>query len=203
MKAPFVSPQIWLRVFLKAIPLLLIFDLLFITLRPFDLITPLSLFGTVLPYRTRLVVPERDVSPQLMPLETLLNAHEISRPKSADEFRVVILGDSGVNGWGNADNETISAYLTASHANLYGKNIHAYNLAFVEPGVTRDLMIADAALAYSPDLIICFVTLEGFSITKPDRLFEANQARATRLTTRFGLNDINTNTFGHYGDNWW
>jgi hypothetical protein len=160
MKTPIYSLRIWLRILLKAIALLLIFDLLFITLRPFDLIIPLSLFGRVLPYRTRLVIPERDVAAQLMPLETLLNAHEISRPKSPDEYRVVILGDSGINGWGNLDSETVSAYLVASGANVQGKTVYAYNLAFVEPGVTRDLLIADAALAYSPDLIICFVTLE-------------------------------------------
>jgi hypothetical protein len=45
--------------------------------------------------------------------------------------------------------------------------------------------------------------LEGFSITKPDRLFEANQVQATRLTARFGLDDVNARTYGHYGDNWW
>src|SRR5262249_25433471 len=113
MSAPFHDPRTWLRLFLKALALLLIFDLLFIALRPIELISPLSLFGYLLPYRTRLVVPERDIASQLMPLETLLNAHEISRPKIPGEFRVVILGDSGINGWGSADNETVSAFLTA------------------------------------------------------------------------------------------
>jgi hypothetical protein len=116
---------------------------------------------------------------------------------------VIILGDSGINGWGNVDSETVSAYLTGSGATVNRKKLYAYNLAYIQPGITRDLLIADAALTYSPDLIICFVTLDGFSISKQDRLFEANQVRATRLTARFGLDDINARIYGHYPDAWW
>ena len=38
-----------------------------------------------------------------------------------------------------AETETVSAYLMASHVNVNGKNIHAYDPAFVEPGVCRNL----------------------------------------------------------------
>ncbi|MEP7289262.1 MAG: hypothetical protein ABI947_26215 [Chloroflexota bacterium] len=203
MKAPFYDWRTWRRVLLKAVLCLLICDALFIVLRPLDRLMPLSLFGSLLPYRTRIAIPERDVTGQLVPLETLLNAHIISRPKAANEYRVIILGDSGINGWGNRDSETINAYLEAAGKTLGGKTIRAYNLAALGPSVSRDLVIADAALAYQPDLIVWFVTLQSFHDATPDRLLEFNQPRLTRLTQQFKLNDVNARTYGHYEAVWW
>lgn len=203
MNPPFYRPRVWLRTFVKALVLLLIFDVLFIALRPFDAIEPLSLFGHVLPYRSRLIMPAGDAGNQLMPLETMVKAHEISRPKASDEFRVLVLGDSGINGWSAIDSETISGYITASGQLAQGKHIRAYNLAFLGPSVTRDLVIADAALAYQPDMIVWFVTLQGFQNQNPDPLLALNQPRVTKLTSQFGLADINAVTNGHWIDTWW
>src|SRR5437868_6171253 len=114
MQIPFYEWRTWRRALIKGVGLLLIFDVLFMTFRPFDALQPLSLYGSLLPYRTRLILPiGGDANYQLMPLETLLRAHVISRPRATDEFRVIVLGDSGVNGWGNADPQTVSGLLSA------------------------------------------------------------------------------------------
>src|SRR5258708_22208638 len=204
MRIPFYDWRVWLRALIKGVALLLIFDMLFIMLRPFDAIQPLSLYSTLLPSRTRLILPVGgDANYQLMPLETLLKAHEVSRTKAPDEFRVIVLGDSGINGWGNVDSQTISGMLTASGYRLGGKRLTTYNLAFLGPSAARDLLIADAALAYQPDLVIAFVTLESFQDKDTDLLIALNQPRMTRLTERFGLSDVNARTFGHSTDAWW
>src|SRR5579871_5430328 len=131
MRIPFYDWRAWVRALVKALALLLIFDALFIALRPFDALQPLSLYGWLLPYRTRLFLPVGgDAYNQLMSLDTLLRAHEISRPKAQDEFRVVVLGDSGINGWGNEDSQTVSGLLSASGYSIGGKHLRAYNLAF-------------------------------------------------------------------------
>src|SRR5258708_16998351 len=163
MRIPFYEWRVWRRALIKGVGLLLIFDVLFITLRPFDALQRLSVYGKLLPYRTRVILPvSGDANYQLMPLETLLRAHEISRPKARDEFRVIVLGDSGIHGWGNADSQTISGVLSASGIKLGGKRVTASNLAFLGPSTPRDLLIADAALLYQPDLAIAFMTLQQF-----------------------------------------
>src|SRR5262249_8276686 len=148
-------------------------------------------------------VPAGDAGNQVIPLETLLGAHEISQPKASDEFRVVILGDSGINGWSVGDSKTVRSYITAANETANGKHIRAYNLAYLGPSITRDLVIADAALAYQPDLIVWFVTLLGFQNRDPDRLMALTQARLTRLVRQFSLKDVTALTFGHWVDNWW
>ena len=77
MRIPFYDWRVWLRALVKGVALLLIFDMLFIMLRPFDAIQPLSLYNTLLPSRTRLILPvSGDANYQLMPLETLFRAHQ-------------------------------------------------------------------------------------------------------------------------------
>lgn len=204
MKIPFYDWRTWARALIKGVALLLIFDALFIALRPFDALQPLSLYGSLLPYRTRIILPVGgDQSNQLMPLETLLRAHEINRPKAQDEYRVIVLGDSGINGWGNDDSHTVSGLLSASGYSIGSKRLKAYNLAFVGPSEMRDLVIADAALDYEPDMVIAFVDLPGFQNIYPHQLIELNQARMVRLTARFGLTDINARTYTHADDTWW
>src|SRR5260221_9458331 len=203
MKAPFYDRRIWFRIALKALVIVLVADVLFIIFRPFDSISSYSVYGHFLPLRKRITVPARDEQSQLGKLETLLHAHEISQPKAADEFRVVVLGDSGINGWGVPDEQTISGYLTALGQNIRSRKGHAYNLAYIGPNVTRDFLIADAALAYQPDLILWFVTEDGFLNKTPDRLLEFNQPRLTQLTAQFQLSDLNARLYGHYQDVWW
>jgi hypothetical protein len=203
MNAPYYDKQTWLRLALKVLAILIVVNVLYIAVRPYDAVVPYSIIGRVVPLRKRIILPAREEQAQLGPVEMLLNAHEISQPKAPDEFRVVVLGDSGINGWGLGDDQTINAYLTTMGVDLQGRKVRAYNLAYVGFNATRDLLIADAALAYQPDLILWFVTLNTFIETEPDRLIAFNQVRMTRLTTQFQLSDLNAQRFGHYENSWW
>ncbi len=108
--------------------------------------------------RSRLAYPSDFQNGQL-PLEALLAAHEISiRANNPDEYRVVLLGESGIAGWGVSDEQTVSAQLTAQGVMIGSQRVVAYNLGYPQPGVARDLLILDAAMPYDPDLIIWFVT---------------------------------------------
>lgn len=203
MKSPYYDRRTWLRITLKVLAILIVVNVLYIAVRPYDAVAPYSIIGRVVPLRKRIILPAREEQAQLGSVEMLLNAHEISQPKAPDEFRVVVLGDSGINGFGLTDDQTINAYLTSMGINVQGRKIHAYNLAYVGPNATRDLLIADAALAYQPDLIIWFVTGKTFNVVEPDRLIAYNQPRMTRLTSQFQLSDLNAQLYGHYQDTWW
>lgn len=203
MKIPFYGWRTWLRIVVKALVLLAIFDIVFISLDLSDKLLTVSVFGSLVPYRNRLVAFQEDVPNQLLPLDVLLRAHEIARPKAADEFRVVLLGDSGILGAGDPDDGTVSALMTATGQTIEGKHVRAYNLAFPVPSAIRDLLIGDASLTYQPDLIVWFVTLAGFRDDGLDQLIEANPRLMTQLTAKFGLNGMNARTYGHASEAWW
>src|SRR5260221_3847868 len=128
MKAPFHDKRTWLRVAIKVLVILIVANALFIILRPFDAIVSFSIYGHIVPLRMRIIVPARNEAAQMVPLETLLQAHVISQPKDIDEFRVVVLGDSGINGWRVVDIQTVSSYLTSIATNIHGKQVRAYKL---------------------------------------------------------------------------
>jgi hypothetical protein len=203
MKAPFYSWRVWRRIVIKGLILLLIANVLFIVINPLEMLLPWSLFGHLVPYRTRLVPAEDNDNVQLASLETLIHAHEISQPKAPDEFRVIILGDSGIYGWGNADADTISGQLNVLGIKVAGKKLRAYNLAAPFLSTTRDLLIADAVSAYKPDMVVWFVTLQGFRNNDRNPLVELNAQRMTALTARFGLDDENARSYGHVTSTLW
>src|SRR5258706_1551827 len=204
MHVPFYEWRIWRRVLLKALILIVIANVLYLLIQPMDKLRSYSVFGHIFPYRERLAVPDLDMRPQMISLETLFQSHVISLPKAPDEYRVVVMGDSGANGWGNADTATISAYLNSAALTLKDRKLRVYNLAHVGTSAMRDLLIGDTALDYQPDLFVWFVTLQAFqNIQSVGGLFEANEQRFTRLTARFGLDDVNAQAYGHYEDTWW
>ncbi len=190
---PFPSLGVMARIFIKAIAILLISNLIFLAIRidPLGELMMLNTWGLVGHGRARLFYPSDSRNGQL-PTEALLAAHDIAhRPKNADEFRVVILGDSGTLGWTVPDDETISAQLTARHLQVNGKRVVAYNLAYPVPNVARDALILDAAMRYRPDLVIWFVTAMSLrNVLEPGQdnsFLEINRDRLQRLTDRYNL----------------
>ncbi len=202
MKALVFGPRVWLRIAIKVTVLLFIFNALFGIFNLTPVITSVNAYGTLAPYRTRLVDPD-DIGNQFMPLEVLLKAHEISRPKKDNEFRVIFLGNSGILGAGNPDNATIEAQITASGQTLRGKHIVAYNLAHEASSIMRDFLIADAALAYKPDLIVWCVSLGDFRYDNLNPMIAFNAQRMTMLTQQLGLTGLAAQTYGHFSKTWW
>jgi hypothetical protein len=179
----------WGRALLKALVLFLVFDGCFILFQPFNTLQRLTIFGTIIPLRPRIVRTDVSVNlrPQIVPLETLLASHEIAAPKAADEYRVAIFGNSGIYGYGNADDQTIAAFMTQARGQVNGKFIRAYNLGYPLPFVYKDILIADASLDYNPDLLIFFVAPDDFEDLTPGTatfipyMFTINRARALHV----------------------
>ncbi|MEI2613084.1 MAG: hypothetical protein V9G20_30975 [Candidatus Promineifilaceae bacterium] len=152
------------RILLKATLFFLLFNTLF-ALVPLPL-GDFSLYNTLFPGRLRLPYgenPAQSYNLSLNDLDALGQSHVISQPPTADEFRVVLLGDSGVWGWFLENEDTLAGQLNQmGMTTAQGKNLVVYNLGYPLMSLTKDLLLLQEALAYQPDLILWLVTLQSF-----------------------------------------
>src|SRR5262249_4068683 len=87
-------------------------------------------------------------------------SHVIARPKTSDEYRVVMLGDSAIWGYLLRPTQTQAACLNSFGLALpSGRRARFYNLGYPTLTVTKDLLILRHALACQPDLIIWSASL--------------------------------------------
>jgi hypothetical protein len=91
-------------------------------------------------------------------LQAMFASHVVSRSKAADEFRVMVLGDSAVWGLQLSPEQTMPAQLDDLGLTCNGRKVRVYNLSFPKSSATKDLMILDQALSYQPDMLIWLVT---------------------------------------------
>ncbi len=187
------------RVLAKASLLFAICNLVFAALTPLEALGRLSLYNRLVPGRLRLPYGENiaesyNLSPTNLP--AMFASHAVSRAKEAGEFRVVVLGDSGIWGWLLETEDTLTAQLNRLHLKAAdGRKMTFYNLAYPQLSAAKDLLILDEVQAHKPDLIIWPVTLESLAAEKqlePPLVREnhtrmALLARATDL--EFDLND--------------
>ena len=127
----------------------------------------LSLYNLILPGRARLPFgenTEKAYNLSLYDLEAMFASHEISAgEKPADEYRIILIGDSATWGTLLEPDDTLSGLINQDQlATADGKTVRAYNLAYPTMSLAKDLMILEEALNYDPDLIIWPVTLESF-----------------------------------------
>lgn len=186
---PFGSTKSLLRVLIKGIALAILFNIAFLAagVDPVRQLVQVNLWG-LQGGRARLVYPS-DLANGQLHTEAQLATHQIRyQQKADDEFRVAILGESGIAGWGLNDDGTVSAQLTARQIEVDGKQVAAYNLAYPQPGVARDVVLLDAVLdlPQPPDLVIWFVTAAAFDnsddILGANRVFfNINEARLRAL----------------------
>jgi hypothetical protein len=145
--------------------------LLFAILNPLPALGRLTLYNWLLPGRERLSYgddPTRSNNLNLYSLEAMFAAHKLTgAPKAADEFRVLVIGDSSVWGFLLENKDTLSTQLTAAGLHSAdGRRVVFYNLGHPTISLTKDLMILDEAMQYQPDLILWPVTLEAFPWAK-------------------------------------
>ena len=131
----------------------------------------LSLYNRVWPGRARLPFGENPTEAynlSLYDLEAMFASHEINAgPKPADEFRIILIGDSATWGTLLEPQDTLSGLINADGLSASdGRTVRAYNLAYPSMSITKDLMILQKALTYDPDLIVWPVTLQSF----PDKI---------------------------------
>lgn len=174
------------RIIIKAVLLFVALNLLFALLQPLAFIGSLSIYNWLVPGRMRLPYGEdpRAYNLSLNNLEAMFASHEISQPKAANEFRVVVIGDSSVWGILLKPEETLTGYLNAAQLTLdNGQKVHAYNLGHPILALSKDLLLLDYALRCEPDMIVWLTTLRSFP---RDKQFDAplvqhNPERTRRL----------------------
>jgi hypothetical protein len=120
----------------------------------------------------------------------MLASHVIARPKAVGEFRVVLIGDSGLWGWLLGNKDTLVGRINAGgYTTADGRRVVAYNLGYPIMSLTKDLMLLDAAMHYQPDMVVWLVTLESFPREKQlvHPLLQNNAGRVRALITAYDL----------------
>lgn len=191
------KPYTWgfaLRVVLKALILFAGLNLLFALLNPLDTLGRISLYNIILTGRERLPYgenPAQSYNLSLHNLPAMFNSHRIAQPKTDDEFRVILIGDSATWGWLLENDETLAGHLNAAgHTLPDDRRLTVFNLGYPIMSLTKDLMLLEYALRYDPDMIVWLITLESFP--RDDQLrppiVQNNPDRIRALISAYNLN---------------
>jgi lysophospholipase L1-like esterase len=182
-----------LRLLAKAALLFALFNIVFALLQPMETLGRLSLYNGLLPGRPRLPYgenPSDSYNLSLNNVPAMMASHVISRDKAEDEFRVLLLGDSGTWGWLLDNDQTLAGQLNAAGLRTDdGRRVVVYNLGYPIMSLTKDLLLLDEAMAYEPDLVLWPVTLQSFDrqaqLDHP--LLQNNAERVRRLIAAYDL----------------
>ena len=180
------------RLALKAALLFIAANVLFAFADPADL-GRLSAYNFILPGRERFPFGE---SPQtaynfsLSNLEAMFASHSLSAASvRADQYRILVLGDSSVWGALLRPEQTLPARLNELTPRMCGKPVRVYNLGYPTLSLTKDLLILDRAMRSDPDLVVWVTTLEAFvqenQLASP--IVAANAALTRNVITRYQL----------------
>ena len=159
------------NVLLKALVLFFAANVLFAWTNPLPVLGRLTAYNGLFPGRVRLPYgdrPDLAYNLSLFNLDAMFASHEIAgESKPADEYRVVLIGDSSTWGFLLHPEDTLSARLNARGlAAPSGKQVRFYNLGYPTLSLTKDLLMLSRAVHYQPDLIVWLVTLESFPVSK-------------------------------------
>lgn len=159
------------NVLLKGLLLFLAANLVFAALRPQVALGRISAYNHLFPGRQRFPYgenPERAYNLNLFNLEAMFASHELDgTPKSSQEYRVLLIGDSSTWGFLLPADQTLAAYLNKTHLLLPdGRQVRVYNLGYPVMSLTKDLLILSRAMRYEPDCIVWLLTLESFPSDK-------------------------------------
>ena len=183
------------NVLLKGLLLFLILNFALAFIPHGNAVGKLSLYNILWPGRVRLPFgenPQEAYNLSLYDLEAMFASHEINAgAKPADEFRIILIGDSATWGTLLEPGDTLSGLINqAGLTAAPGKTVRAYNLAYPSMSIIKDLMLLEKALAYEPDLIVWPVTLQSFPRTiQVETPLVANNPQLVRpLIENLGLN---------------
>ncbi len=190
------QPNTWLTIVRVLIITALLFvacNVIFALLNPLEALGRVSLYNVILPGRERLPYGEdsaKSYNLSTTNIPAMFASHIVSRPKAPDEFRVIVIGDSGTWGWLLDNKDTLAGQINAQHLKTAdGKRVVAYNLGYPVMALTKDVLILEEALKLQPDLIVWPVTLESFPRAKQmfPSIVQNNAARTRALIDRFQL----------------
>ena len=152
---------------MKALALFVVLNLLFAWLNPLLDLGQISIYNLLIPGRERLPYadnPSRSYSVSLYDLGAMFASLEIDgQPKPADEYRVILIGDSSTWGYLLPPDKALAAVINQKNLSLLdGRHVRAYNLGYPVMSLTKDILILSMAMKYQPDMILWPVTLESF-----------------------------------------
>ena len=109
-------------------------------------------------------------------LDISLSAHKIvGTPKPADEYRVVLLGDSSMWGSGLTAQQTlVGIFNQAGLETCTGQKIHFYSLGYPGLSAAKDLLIMGRSDDYSPDMFLWTFSLWAFNPKEQTPLIVSN-----------------------------
>src|ERR1043165_8913991 len=178
-------------VLLKTILLFVLFNIAFIYFKNFPL-GKLSLYNSIFPGRERFPFGEtrESYNLSLFDLDAMFASHVLAgTPKTPDEYRVLLIGDSSVWGTLLRPGQTLAGQLETHPIPACGRTVHAYNLGYPTISLTKDLMILDQAEQYQPDMVIWLTTLEAFPKDKQlsSPIVANNAGRVRQLIAKYKL----------------
>ena len=180
------------NVLLKGLVLFLLVDLLFGAWNPAGL-GRLSLYNRILPGRLRFPFGEDSAHAynlSLFDLDAMFASHVIAAGKKpANEYRVIVVGDSSTWGTLLRPEQTLAGQLDAAGLACGRTYVRVYNLGYPTISLTKDLMVLDYAMRYQPDLIVWPVTLQAFplDVQLASPIVSNNAARVDGLIARYDL----------------
>ncbi|MCB2180019.1 hypothetical protein KQH54_02735 [bacterium] len=189
---PNSSGFLW-NVLWKAALLFIILNVVFIFLPVEDQLGKFSLYNSVYPGRWRFSWsenPSAAYSVSTNQLDALFSSHEVSVKPVNDEYRVFVFGDSSVWGFLLPKEDTLTALINQLDLKTVdGRSVRAYNLGYPTISLTKDLLLIDQSMAYEPDMIVWFVTLEAFPVEKQifTPLVQENPAEVRALIEDYQL----------------
>jgi len=183
-----------LRIALKALILFALVNLAFAYFNPtmgrFSIFNHLVRGRLRFPAQTQLVDQFNQGVLSFQDIDAMFASHVISAgPKPADEYRVILLGDSSIWGYALQPPDILSEQINKMNlVTCGGKTVMAYDLAYPLPSFMRDLLILDQARQYQPDLVVWPVTLLTFLTNDSDRFFLIYQSdRVLQLVKTYHL----------------
>jgi len=182
------------NVLIKAAVIFVLLNLAFTLCYPLDELGRVSIYNSIVRGRDRLPFgenPQETYTFSLYNLEAMLQSLALDGdPKAANEYRVLVLGDSSIWGTLLRPEETLAGRINATGlTSCDGRFVRAYNLGYPTLSLTKDVMILAAARRYQPDLIVWAVTLQSFpkNVQLESPLVQNNPQRISALVADHGL----------------
>lgn len=175
------------RVLVKALCLFVLVNLLYAVAAPRS--PEFNFHNTIFPGRTRLPfgLDGDPFTVAVDDIDAMFASHEISAPKRAGEYRVVLIGDSSVWGEGLGAQEVISQQWNRLGLACGDQTVRTYDLGYPHPSAVKDLVILEKTLTYEPDLIIWFVTLNSLISQRANPFLTANPERTVEVLNTYEI----------------
>ena len=171
-----------LRVVIKALCLFVLINIVYALVDP--PVYEISAYNAIFPGRVRLPFGDVGGDPHALivdNVDVMFASHAVSKPKGANEYRVILIGDSSIWGENLAAEKSLAPQWNKSNVQCADRIVRVYNLSYPHPSVIKDLILIDKAVEYKPDLVLWFVTLNTLIPRRLSPFLVANSDRAIRV----------------------